>query len=270
MDVAQTGTPDARLAGGHEDDRDAPSHSGFNFTPDRRARIRRMEDWHFWFLARQELLFSLLALWRGAPRGRVLDLGCGTGHISRALRARGEVVIGLDYQFEPSADALEQSALSLVQADAARLPFGSSSFAAVVTLDVLEHVDDHAALREIVRILQPGGHVFLTVPALATLWSHRDQAAGHRRRYDRSDLAHRVREAGLDILHVGYFQFLLLPLVWITRRAGRVTAGASDAEERLPPVINAAFLAISRFENRLSAWLQWPLGSSLILVGRKP
>ena len=244
--------------------------SSFTFGADRLARIRRMEGWHFWFRSRQERLFSELGLWRGAPRGPVLDLGCGTGHVSRGLRARGEVVVGLDRRIEPAADGLAQSGPSQVKADAAQLPFTSASFAAVIALDLLEHVDDRVVLAEIARILAPGGQVFLTVPALAALWSQRDEAAGHRRRYTRSVLIQRAREAGLDVVHVGYFQFVLLPLVWVSRLLGRTTARAGDAEEQPHALINAAFLTINRIENRLSAWIRWPLGSSLIFVGRKP
>ena len=229
-----------------------------------------MEGWHFWFRSREERLLSLLDLWRGAPDGRVLDMGCGTGHLSRTLRARRETVISLDMRFEPCVDAFGTDGLSPVQADAVRLPFATGSFTTIVALDILEHVDDRAALDEMARVLAAGGQLFLTVPALTALWSYRDHAAGHQRRYNRTGLAQRVRAAGLDVLYVSYFQFFLLPLVWLSRLAGRTTSRASDIEERPRPLINATLLRCNRIENRLSARVQWPLGSSLILVGRKP
>ncbi len=240
------------------------------FTAERLGRIRAMEGWHFWFRSREERLLSLLDLWRRAPAGRVLDVGCGTGHLSRTLRARRETVISLDMRFEPCVDAFGTDWLSPVQADVVRLPFASGSFATIIALDILEHVDDRAALDEMARVLAPGGQLFLTVPALTVLWSHRDRAAGHQRRYNRTGLAERVCAAGFDVQYVSYFQFVLLPLVWLTRLVGRATPRASDIEERPCALINAMFLHCNRIENRLSARVQWPLGSSLLLVARKP
>lgn len=229
-----------------------------------------MEGWHFWFRSREERLSALLAHWAGPPAGHALDLGCGTGHLSRLLRARGHAVVSLDRRFEPCVDALAGSGLLPVQADATALPFASGSFTTVVALDLLEHVDDRSALAEIARVLAPQGLLFATVPALLGLWSHRDEAAGHLRRYARDELARCAREAGLEVAQLGYFQFLLLPLVWASRLLARAAPGACGLEERPSRVLNALLLALNRLENRLAGFVDWPAGSSLFLVARKP
>ncbi|MCP5477943.1 MAG: methyltransferase domain-containing protein [Rhodanobacteraceae bacterium] len=76
-------------------------------------------------------------------------------------------------------------------------PDGSAGIACA--FDVLEHVDDDTGLREMHRILRPGGRLLLTVPAHRWLWSRRDELAGHQRRYSRSLLSKRVRDAGFHI-----------------------------------------------------------------------
>ncbi len=63
------------------------------------------------------------------------------------------------------------------------LPMRSGSIDLVVAFDVLEHIlDDAAALREVERVLRPGGCLLVTVPADMDLWSAHDEAVGHVRR----------------------------------------------------------------------------------------
>ena len=63
-----------------------------------------------------------------------------------------------------------------VQSDAVRLPFSESSFDAAFILDVLEHIDeDETVLREIRRVLRPGGSLLITVPAFMFLYGRQDR-----------------------------------------------------------------------------------------------
>jgi len=102
--------------------------------------------------------------------GAVLDLGCGGGQFLAALAPSGRECVGLDVSVEWLVVAhrvLSEAgtACQLIAALAEALPFGDGAFAAVVSLDVLEHVGDRAGyLREIDRILQPLGVLFLTTP----------------------------------------------------------------------------------------------------------
>ncbi|PZX18918.1 3-demethylubiquinone-9 3-methyltransferase [Palleronia aestuarii] len=105
--------------------------------------------------------FDRLVDW---PGKRVLDLGCAGGFMAEALAKRGAVVTGLD----PAEDAIEAARkhaksegheITYDTGVGEELPYADASFDAVVCVDVLEHVRDlDAVLREVERVLVPGGH----------------------------------------------------------------------------------------------------------------
>ncbi len=107
-------------------------------------------------------IFALLA---PAPRDRVLEIGCGAGHLlARAPRGR---LFGLDLAaslLDKAAKRLEGRG-GLVQGDAERLPFRAGAWDRAYCSEVLEHLaNPAAALVEIHRILRPGGVAVLSVP----------------------------------------------------------------------------------------------------------
>jgi SAM-dependent methyltransferase len=236
------------------------------FRRERLERLRAIESWHFWFAGRRALVARLLRRY-AARDGLALDLGCGTGGALDALRAREGPVLGLDLRPEGLADTRARRPEAwLLQADAVRLPLRDASVDVLTALDVLEHVDDRAALAEVRRVLRPGGVLLLTVPALPWLWSFRDRDAGHLRRYRRRELAARLHGAGLRVLWLNHYQALLLPLVALTRLLGRDSPAWRDREDAPRPLVNRVLSGLSRLEARLSPHVSWPAGSSLVAV----
>lgn len=93
------------------------------------------------------------------PPGRVLDLGCGVGHSFKELGERATVGVDVDPAVLAGQDRETHAA------DMRRLPFGDSSFAAVLSVQSIEHVPDPGrVLAEIVRVLVPGGRAVLVTP----------------------------------------------------------------------------------------------------------
>lgn len=101
---------------------------------------------------------------------RTLDLGCGEGVFTRELRLRGMEVVGLDLDASAVAAARRNMGLLGIEyealcADAQDVPFEDGSFDQVISTDVLEHVPSpEQAMREVFRLLRPGGKFVATVP----------------------------------------------------------------------------------------------------------
>ncbi len=105
------------------------------------------------------------------PRTAVADLGCGGGRHAKVLAAEGHRVVGLDAStclLEIARRKLPQA--SFVRGDLCGLPFRDSRFSAAVAVATIHHLpfagERLAAMREIARILRPGGTALVTVWAL--------------------------------------------------------------------------------------------------------
>jgi 2-polyprenyl-6-hydroxyphenyl methylase/3-demethylubiquinone-9 3-methyltransferase len=117
---------------------------------------------------RLEAIFRTLGSVAGL---RILDLGCGKGRFTRRLHEAGAEVVGVD----PARGMLQRGArLDRVQATARQLPFPTDSFDAVLAVEVFQHAQSlDEALREIARVLRPGGMVVIVDRNAASLNARR-------------------------------------------------------------------------------------------------
>ena len=249
---------------------DAAASSANPRTRDQISRLFQLERKHFWFVGRRAFLKSLFKKYISNHEQLVLDLGCGTGHLVEILTRQGYRVLGLDIRLEGLQATRRLIPRSwLVQGQATHLPFADKSFEVVLLVDVLEHLEDVAALREVRRVMKPDGLLILTVPAVPFLWSYRDEIAGHLRRYTRRQLREVLEEARLKVEQVSYYQCLLFPLLLITRLLGRWSKGSIRLEEQPPVLFNTLLIWVSILEVELGRVVRWPWGSTLVSVGRR-
>jgi SAM-dependent methyltransferase len=134
-------------------------------------------------------------------RGSILEIGCGIGNLTQFLVEAGPVLAT-----DISGEALEilsrrldgAGRLRVRQIDLTRAGADlGERFGTVVMLNVLEHIEDEAAmLSAIRRHLAPDGRLVVLVPAHPWLYSRLDRAAGHFRRYSERSLAATLERCG--------------------------------------------------------------------------
>jgi SAM-dependent methyltransferase len=222
------------------------------------------EGW--WSRGRTEVIKSLLP----PPDGRrsVLDVGSGWGAVSSRLGPWGTVT-----GVEPSEVAREEAkrrGVSVLEGRAEQLPAEGASVDIAIASDVIEHVpDDGAAVRELARVLRPGGLALITVPAYPWLMGAHDRALGHHRRYTKAALLEVVRESGLAPQRVTHFNTLLFPLAVPVRLLKR-SAGAQADNPRAPGPFDELFFRVFRSETRLLTRVNLPFGLSLAALATRP
>jgi len=97
-------------------------------------------------------------------RGRILENGCGIGMYVEHMAPFGGTIIGLEYDFERATEAGSRSK-RILNAAGENLPLPDSTFDLILSHEVLEHVqNDLQAVREIARVLRPGGRAVIFVP----------------------------------------------------------------------------------------------------------
>ena len=257
------------------------SDSSGGYDPSFFEQLAKVEDRHFWFQARNRLIFGITRkLASHLNQGyRVLEVGCGTGNVLRVLRQAcpDGTVVGLELWLDGLRFAQQRSRGPLVQGDVRNSPFGKP-FELIGMFDVLEHIPEEvetlAALRE---ALAPGGTLMLTVPAHQYLWSYFDEAAHHCRRYSSQEIRARLVEAGFEVEFLSQFMTCIFPMVWLFRKTGKRRQGSEDArtlamkEFRVIPLINGLLTALLRLETfSLGHGWRLPIGTSLIVIARKP
>jgi SAM-dependent methyltransferase len=220
-------------------------------------QTHRVEDRHWWYRGRRRVLERTIAHLGLPPRARVLDAGCGSGRNMVDL-ARWGTVTGVELSAAAAEAARGRHVGEVVEGSVLEMPFAPASFDLVVCLDVIEHLqDDRAALRELRRVLAPGGALLVTVPAYQWLWSGHDVVNHHHRRYSRATLRRAARDAGWDCEHATHFNSLLLPVAIALRALDRLHARATESSLDLwvPPA-------------PLNWLLQQPLNLEAALIGR--
>lgn len=231
-----------------------------------------LEDRHWWYRGRRRLVRAVtekLPLERPAS---VLDAGCGGGANLAELARLGRVT-GVEPSDEARSAAEARGVGPVVGGTVEELPFADGEFDLATALDVIEHTDDDvAALRELRRVVRPGGFLVLTVPAYQRLYGPHDVANEHRRRYVRPGLSEAATAAGWTELRSSYFNSLLLPPAAvhraIQRRRSNEPPAVSDFE-RTPGWANWALELPLRAEARLiGAGGRLPAGLSVVAVYR--
>jgi SAM-dependent methyltransferase len=237
--------------------------------PDYFERLDAVEERHWWHRGMRAISAALLG--ERLDGGAVLDAGCGTGGFLRWLLRQGSFERACG--FDPSDEALAFARRRLPDAELARatlatIPFDDASFELVVSNDVLQHVPEQevgASLRELARVLRPGGTLLLRTNGARQ--SRRERADW--RVYDRSTLIAALEAAGLPPSRATYANFIGSALDAFRGRPPHAPDTETHGIPELPPApVGAAMLRLLVAEARFLArpGRRLPCGHTLLAV----
>jgi SAM-dependent methyltransferase len=192
-------------------------------------QTHRAEDRHWWYRGRREVLERVIAGLGLEPGAPILDAGCGSGRNMVELARRGPVT-GIEVSDTSVRLAHERAAGEVIAGSVLDMPFESGHFQLAACLDVIEHLeDDLGALRELRRVVAPGGSLLVTVPAYQWLWSGHDEVNHHYRRYTQRSLRRVAEQAGWQQVRSTHFNSLLLPVAILLRILDRFSRKTTES-----------------------------------------
>jgi len=248
----------------------------------KQARYYDLGRDYWWLVGKYRVIIEqcrYFVLPRVSPsaRWRLLDVGCGPGNMLDLLSAFGpgrarSVVFGADYSLDALLFSKGRGYTRLFALDAQMSPVRSGCFDLVSCVDVIEHLaDDGAALREVSRVLRPGGHLVLTAPAFMSLWGSHDTMYGHKRRYTVREVRRKVTDAGLRVVKCSYFEPAYFVPLFVFRRVKRLLFGLHRADDfvALPRWLNRALGRLLSLEARFLKRMDFPFGVTLVCIAQK-
>lgn len=226
----------------------------------------KLEGTYWWFRAKR--LFAALVLGSEYKKLHILDIGSGTGGMSKFFSRYGQVTC-----IEPSPFAtsfLEKRNLHFLKVPVERYK-PRKLFDIITICDVLYHKNikgDKRVLQKAYQWLKPGGSLLVMDCAVPELYGYYDMGMHGRERYTLGDMVKNVKSVGFNIEKASYIFFLTFPFFVVTRWFQNMTKGVSI--EDIPPFLNSLLFQLCTVEGILLKFLDFPMGSSVLVLARKP
>lgn len=227
------------------------------------------EETHWWHKAKRRFIKQFISTFTKNKKLTILDVGCGTGKNMEELAHWGDVW-GVDVSEDALAFCRKRGLTQLKKGEAEHLPFPKETFDVAILLDVLEHVDDVIAIREIKRVLKNSGFIVITVPAFWWLWSKWDEILHHKRRYTKGQLGEILTKEGFVVQRNTYIHsFLVVPSLIIRKLKQLQKKPYSSDFQINNSLTNIFFTFLSKLEQLWISRYDMPLGTSILCIAQK-
>ena len=226
---------------------------------------------HWWYKVRRELIHILIKKYMGNPKNiYILDVGCGTGALMKELEVYGNVY-GIDFSDQAVDFCKSRGIVNVQKSVVEKIPYQDKYFDLVLALDVLEHIpDDKSGIKEIYRVLKPGGTVIIFVPTFMFLWGVTDVISQHYRRYTKIELFSKVKDGGFNVLYSSYFNFFLFIPIAIARYFVNIFKIKIKSENDTGDgFVNKILYKVFSLEIPLIKYFSLPFGVSGMVVVKK-
>lgn len=228
-----------------------------------------LENTHFWFVGKRYFADSYIKTLKNI--GNILDIGSGTGGMTKFLEKYGHVT-GLEKN-EYARNLAKRRKLNIIPGVAENLPFKKNSFDLITIFDVLYHKNVgkvERVIAESARVVRSGGYILITDSAFGFLKGRHHNAVGEKRRFSIGELTSIMKRSGIYPMRSSYIYFSIFPLVFMKRRIidSFFYQKGSDVS-KLPYIVNHFLSLLLLIESIILKYLSMPIGSSLIILGRK-
>ena len=240
--------------------------------------LYQLEETFWWFVAMRQVTDTVLAgPLAHTPTPRILDAGCGTGINLEYFSGRAPAgVFGLDISSDAIDGVRKRGLRRVCQASVTDIPFADASFDLVLSCDVLCQSSTPLAkpgLREMYRVMRPGGVLFVRVPAFEWMRSSHDTELGTGHRFTRDELVRETAEAGFKVEWSSYANSFLFPVVVARRMLKSLGLFQGSDVKPLPGALrwlDPIFRTVLKSEAAVfKIGLRLPVGLSVICVARR-
>ena len=201
--------------------------------------------------------------------GRIMEIGTGIGTISKLIFDDADQLVLVEpsshlTDYLPSSITKSKKVSIYNQTLEQRLPqMTNQSCDTIIMVNVLEHIeDDGAAIKALHRVLKPGGHLLLFVPALQYLYSELDREHGHFRRYHLAPLEYKLNVHGFKIQDSRYFDIVGVFPWWLINTLGKKT----EFNPAMAKFYDRYFIPVTKF---LERFISRPFGKNIIIIARR-
>lgn len=231
-----------------------------------------LEKTHWLFKIRRKIFLCFIKKY-AQPGFRIFDFGCGSGYLAGELQRLGYNAFGMDFEKEAIDYGLSSNIKNLTVGAGDQIGYASESFDMVTAFDVLEHLEyEKPAIKELIRILKPGGKMIITVPAYLWLWGVQDEVSHHFRRYTAASLTDIFKEfSSVNIVRKTYFNTFLFPAIAIVRLFSKwfnIKSRQSDFDIKTG-LLDVFFYSVFNLESYFLKFINFPVGVSILFILEK-
>lgn len=191
---------------------------------------------HFIDIASREHAVSQLTRYLTGTNPTIMEVGCSSGYLLEKISHElpEALVVGADIVYTPLVELAKKNPhIPMMRFDLLKCPLPDSSIDAIVLINVLEHIeDDNLALKQIHRILKPGGVAVIEVPSNPNLYDFYDEALLHFRRYRLSDLVKQLDKLEFKIVKKSHLGFFIYPMFWVVKQMNKRLSNQSQEKKK--------------------------------------